>query len=148
MIRRAGALLVMTAMLAGCAGASTPAPSGPDLPGWDGAGTPPPGLNTTPGPDIVEMLSIMVGDTARTYPANCAITEGTSIIVNGKDATGAATFSWVGKKMPEISGTIGGIAFSAPDLSASISFVSVHAWSFSGTDSSSGKPVSGSAICR
>jgi hypothetical protein len=164
---RVRTLLVMTALvaaaLAGCAGGATPTPGGsatpgpatptppptcPNLPGCNGAGTPPPNLHASPSPDIVEMLSVMVGDKAATYPATCAISEGTSIVVEGKDATGAATFSWVGKKMPEVSGTLNGVAFSALDLSASLSFMSAHSWSFSGTDSVSGKPVSGSAICK
>jgi hypothetical protein len=164
---RARTLLVIIALaaagLTGCAGPATPAPQGsatpgpatqtppptcPNLPGCGGAGTPPPNLHASPTPDIVEMLSVMVGDKAATYPATCAISEGTSVVVEGKDATGSATFSWVGKKMPEVSGTLGGVAFSAPGLSASISGMSAHSWSFSGTDSGSGKPVSGSAICK
>jgi hypothetical protein len=159
MIRRASALLVAAVLVAGCSGAATPAPrsggatpapEGTNLPGWMGAGTPPPDLPSaaTRGTVSAELLSVMVGDVAHTFPATCVIAEGKSIAVDGKDSSGTATFTWVGKTMPSVTGTLNGTAFAAPDLSASVGFASPHAWNFSGTDAASGKPISGSAICK
>ena len=140
-------LILLIVVVGACASVSTPEPTCPGLPGCNGAGTPPPNLRTTTAP-VTEMLTVMVGDAAKTYPAVCAIAEGSSIVVNGRYATGTATFSWVGKETPQVSGTILGTAFTGSDLSASVSFMSQHAWSFSGMDSVSGKALSGSAICK
>lgn len=150
MFRRASALLLAAVLVAGCSGAATPAPEGSNLPGWNGAGIPPPDLPSaaTRGTVTAELLSVMVGDDAHTFPATCTILEGKSIVVDGADSSGAATFTWVGKTMPAVTGTLKGTAFAAPDLSAGVGFASSHAWNFSGTDTASGKPVSGSAVCK
>ena len=164
MFRRASALLLAIVLVADCSGAATPArpsgtatparpsgtatparpsgtatpaPEGTNLPGWMGAGTPP-----------AELLSISVGEVAHTFLATCTISEGKSIVVDGADSSGAATFTWIGKTMPVVTGALNGSAFTAPDLSASVGFASPHAWNFSGTDAASGMPVSGSAVCR
>lgn len=149
MIRWPGVLL-LAAILAGCGGAATPAPEGTNLPGWMGAGTPPPDLPSaaTRGTVTAELLSVMVGDVAYTFPATCTISEGKSIVVDGADSSGAAHFVWVGKTLPAVTGSLTGTAFASTDLSAAVGFASPHAWNFSGTDTASGKPISGSAICR
>ncbi len=87
----------------------------------------------------------------KTYPATCAvdgtIADGTiNVKVDGRDGADSASFAWLHSTpptMPEASGVMDGVTWKAPDLNASISFASAHAWTFNGSDAETGKTVEG-----
>ena len=163
MFRRIGVALLVAGVMAGCGGSSTPAPANG---GGQGASPSPAGVAATPAGDAAspavggagqaETSTVTLDGKEKTYPATCAvdgtIADGTIIVkVDGRDGADSASFAWLHSTlptMPEASGVMDGVTWKAPDLNASISFASAHAWTFNGSDAETGKTVEGKVICN
>jgi hypothetical protein len=118
--------------------AATEAPAGSDATSWLPNGT--------------AGLKVTVDGKTTIYTVTCTI-EGpemqeTSIKVEGKNGADSATFLWVPGQMPSVGGETGGVAWNAPDLSASRSFSSAQAWKFNGSIADTGAAVEGEAVCK
>ena len=163
MVRRIGVALLVAGVLAGCGGSSTPAPAGGAgggaSPSPAGVAASPPAAAASPasgGAGGSETISVTLDGKEKTYPATCAvdgtIADGTiNVKVDGRDGADSASFTWLHSTpptMPEASGVMDGVTWKAPDLNASISFASAHAWTFNGSDAETGNTVTGKVICK
>ncbi len=163
MFGRIGVALLVAGVMAGCGGSSTPAPQNG---GGTGASPSPGGVAASPaaaapspaggGAGQAETIGVTLDGKEKTYPATCAvdgsIADGTiNVKVTGRDGSDSASFAWLHSTpptMPEASGVMDGVTWKAPDLNASISFASAHAWTFNGSDAETGKAVQGKVICN
>ena len=175
--QRIGVVVLMVMLVAACGGGSTAtaaqagsaapasstAPAASTAPGGGStaqpattpttavapADTQPPASTPAPGgTPKAELFSVGIGDKAKTWIGTCHVSVGTSVTMTASDADGTATFTWVGKGLQEVAGTLNGAAFKATGLSIGLSLLGPHNWAFSGTDSVSGKDFSGSIICN